>query len=46
MKHLKEKIKEKELVNKSDIPGFIKSSDLDKKIRNTSNKSRIKSRAK
>ena len=43
---LKEKIREKELVNKLDSSEFIHNSDLDKKINNTSRKRRIKSRGK
>ena len=43
---LKEKIKEKELVNKLDSSEFIHNSDLDKKINNTSRKRRIKSKGK
>ena len=42
----KENIKGKEMVDNSDISGFIKSSGFNKKIRNSSNKSRIKGRAK
>ena len=38
------KIKQKELVNKSVISGFINNSDLDKKSSNISYKSRIKSK--
>ena len=38
------KVKQKELVHKSAIAGFINNADLDKKSRNISNKSRIKSR--
>ena len=39
------KIKQKGLVNKSDITGFINNADLDKKKSgNISNKSRVKSR--
>ena len=48
MKSLIKKIKQKGLVSKSDIAGFINNADLDiikkKKSSNTSNKSRIKSR--
>ena len=38
-------IKNKNLVNKSDIAEFIKNTDLDEKIQKIGNKSRIKSRA-
>ena len=47
MKSLIKKIKQKGLVSKSDIAGFINNADLDikkKKSSNTSNRSRIKSR--
>ena len=38
-------IKNKNLVNKSDIAEFIKNTDLDEKIQKIGNKTRIKSRA-
>ena len=38
------KIKQKGIVNKSDIAGFMNNTDFDKKSSNISNKSRIKSR--
>ena len=43
MKYLIKKIKEKDLVDKSDISGFIDNSDLDKKIVKLATKAELKS---